>query len=235
MNRLGFQYDQLESLIKMIKSQPEVQIYSVYSHLANSDDLTSNFIHEQVEQFEKSIAFLKEHVNYNFECHILNSEGILNYPAYHFDMVRLGIGMYGAISSEKHAGQLTQSLKWFSSVSQIKTVEAGNTIGYNRQGMALKDMKIAIIPVGYADGFRRTLGDGKGGVYIRGTFCPVIGNVCMDMIMVNIGDLSIAEGETVEIIGEHQSVADLADQMGTIAYEVLTGISKRVHRVYLDD
>lgn len=235
MNRLGFQISDLDSLIDMLNSQPEVQIQSVYSHLANADDLTSNFIHEQVEQFKQSIAFLKKHINYSFDCHILNSEGTLNYPKYHFDMVRLGIGMYGYVNSEDHSSQLTSAIKWFSSVSQIKNIEAGNTIGYNRQGKAISDMNIAVIPVGYADGFRRSLSNGIGGVYIQGNYCPVVGNVCMDMIMVDIQNLSISEGETVEIIGDHQSVIDLAEKMNTIAYEVLTGISKRVHRVYLDD
>lgn len=235
MNRLGFQYEELDSLIQMLNSQPEVRIKSVYSHLANSDDTSSNFIHEQVERFVKAIDFIKQNTNYSFDNHILNSEGVLNHPKYHFDMVRLGIGMYGISSSKIHSTQLKAAIKWFSSVSQIKKVEGGESIGYNRQGIAKTTMNIAIIPVGYADGFRRSLSNGVGGVYIQNQYCPVIGNVCMDMIMVEIGDLKISEGETVEIIGDNQSVDDLAGKMGTIAYEVLTGISKRVHRIYLED
>ncbi|NRA11239.1 MAG: alanine racemase [Crocinitomicaceae bacterium] len=235
MNRLGFQMDELDSLIEMINSQPEVQIETVYSHLANSDDPNSAFIHEQVEEFKNAISFLKSHINYSFECHILNSEGILNHPEYHFDMVRLGIGMYGYSSSGKHAAQLTPAVTWYSAISQIKKVNAGISIGYDRKGIADHDMNIAIIPVGYADGFKRSLSKGKGGVYIQNQFCPVVGNVCMDMIMVNLGSLSVTEGEPVQIIGSNQSVTDLADKMETIAYEVLTGISKRVHRVYLED
>jgi len=235
MNRLGFKLDELGSLIEMLNSQPEVKIQSVYSHLANSDDLSSDFIHQQVQLFRKAIDFISQRINYSFDCHILNSEGILNYPDYHFDMVRLGIGMYGYSSSENHSSQLNPAVKWFSSVSQIKRVEAGESIGYNRQGIANSAMNIAIIPVGYADGFRRSLSNGKGGVYIQNQFCPVIGNVCMDMIMVQVGDLKISEGESVEILGENQTVLDLANTMETIPYEVLTGISKRVHRVYLED
>ena len=136
----------------------------MYSHLANADDLTSGFIHEQIEQFERSTAFLDQHINYSFDRHILNSEGVLNYPEYHFDMVRLGIGMYGYCSSENHVSQLSAAIKWFSSVSQIKKVDAGKTVGYNRQGRTSASTNIAIIPVGYADGFRRSLSNGKGGV-----------------------------------------------------------------------
>jgi alanine racemase len=234
MNRLGFKIEELDALIEMINSQPEVRIETVYSHLANSDDLGSAFIHEQVAVFNTAIDFLNSKVNYAFECHILNSEGILNHPEFHYDMVRLGIGMYGYSSSEKHASQLTPAVKWYSAVSQIKNVKAGISIGYDRKGISNEDMNIAVIPVGYADGFKRSLSNGKGGVFIQNQFCPVVGNVCMDMIMVDIGNLSITEGEPVEIIGSNQSVLDLANKMETIPYEVLTGISKRVHRVYLE-
>jgi alanine racemase len=150
-------------------------------------------------------------------------------------MVRLGIGMYGYSSSEKYSSQLTPAVNWYSAVSQVKNVKAGTSIGYDRKGISDLDITIAIIPVGYADGFKRSLSNGKGGVFIQNQYCPVIGNVCMDMIMVNIGRLSVSEGESVEIIGSNQSVLDLANKMETIPYEVLTGISKRVHRVYLED
>lgn len=235
MNRLGFKTEELESLIEMINAQPEVRIETVYSHLANSHDPNSTFIHEQVEVFKTAIDFLTSRVNYAFECHILNSEGVLNHPEYHFDMVRLGIGMYGYSSSEKHASLLTPAVNWYSAVSQVKNVKAGTSIGYDRKGISDVDMNIAIVPVGYADGFKRSLSNGRGGVFIQNKYCPVVGNVCMDMIMVNIGHLSVPEGEPVEIIGINQSVLDLAKKMETIPYEVLTGISKRVHRVYLED
>ncbi len=235
MNRLGFKTVELESLIEMINSQPEVRIETVYSHLANSHDIDSTFIHEQVQVFKTAIEFLKSRINYSFECHILNSEGILNNPKYHFDMVRLGIGMYGYSASELYSSQLTPAVNWYSAVSQVKNVRAGTSIGYDRKGISNLDMNIAIIPVGYADGFKRSLSNGKGGVFIQNQYCPVVGNVCMDMIMVNIGRLSVSEGESVEIIGSNQSVLDLANKMETIPYEVLTGISKRVHRVYLED
>lgn len=232
MNRLGFQYHELPSLIDTLKSQPEVKIQSVYSHLANSDDAASNFVDEQVDRFKKAISYIEERITYTFDHHILNSEGVLNFSQYHFDMVRLGIGMYGYASN---SDKLQNAIKWFSAVSQVKSINSGETIGYGRVGKAAQDMKIAVIPVGYADGFRRSLSDGKGGVIIQEQFCPTIGNVCMDMIMVDIGDLTIGEGEPVEIIGPHQSLAQLAEVMNTIPYEVLTGISKRVHRIYLED
>ncbi|MBL4862488.1 MAG: alanine racemase [Crocinitomicaceae bacterium] len=235
MNRLGFEIDQLQKLVDVLKSQPEVRVQSVYTHLADADDPNSAFIHTQFSRFETAINRLKEHIPYSFDRHILNTEGILNYPEYHMDMVRLGIGMYGYSSSKPHADKLEEAIRWYSVVSQLRKVKPGATIGYGRIGRIEKETQIAVIPVGYADGFRRTLSDGQGGVYIHNHYCPIIGNVCMDMVMVDVGHIDVHEGDQVEIIGEHQGIADLAKKMGTIPYEVMTGISKRVHRVYLED
>jgi alanine racemase len=235
MNRLGFTYDELPSMIDLLTAQPEVRIKSVYSHLANSDEIDSAFVDEQVENFNRSIAFIEHSIPYNFDKHILNSEGILNHSSHHYDMVRMGIGMYGYTSSNHHKSQLQPAIKWTSEISQVKTVLPGETIGYGRVGKVNKPTRIGVIPVGYADGFRRSLSNGKGGVYIQGKYCPVIGNVCMDMIMVILDELDVTAGDPVEIVGEHQTIESLSEAMETIPYELLTGISKRVHRVYIED
>jgi alanine racemase len=130
--------------------------------------------------------------------------------------------------------ELQYVLSWYSAVSQVKTVKKGESAGYSRSFLADKDTTIAIVPVGYADGFRRELSNGKGHVFIHGKACPVVGKVCMDMILVDIGTLAVREGDQVEIIGPNQSLEQLAERMGTIPYEVMTGISRRVHRIYTE-
>ena len=207
----------------------------MYSHLANSDDPESDFVHEQVQRFSHLSEAIADALPYRFERHILNSEGALNFPQYHFDFVRIGIAMYGYSPSAEHRKNLRAAIRWNSRVSQVKRVQESQSIGYGRSSIANRDMTIAIIPVGYADGFRRSLSNGKAGVYINNEYCPVVGRVCMDMIMVDIGDFRIEAGAMVEIIGVHQSLEDLADKMETIPYEVMTGISPRVHRVYIED
>jgi alanine racemase len=174
-------------------------------------------------------------LNYPIFRHVLNSEGISNYQEVQYEMVRLGIGMYGISSNPQIKRKLKPVLSWVSAISQVKTIQKGDSVGYNRTFVAKEPGKIAVIPVGYADGFRRSLSNGKGGVFIKGQFCPTLGRVCMDMIMVDVTGLAVQEGDRVEIIGEHQPIEKLAQLMDTIPYEVMTGISKRVHRVYLED
>ena len=235
MNRLGFSANEIPSLVEKLKAQPEVIVSSIYSHLASADQLNSSFVEEQVATFEELSSLLMSQLSYEIDRHILNSEGSLNYSNHHYEMVRIGIGMYGSTSNEEMASYLKPVIKWHSSISQIKHVPSGHSVGYGRSEVVDTDTVIAIIPVGYADGFRRSLSKGKGGVYHNYHFLPVIGNVCMDMIMVDVTGLEINEHDPIEIIGDHQSLKDLAKAMDTIPYEVLTGISKRVHRIYLED
>lgn len=235
MNRLGFVEEELNELLQILQSQPEVKVMSVYSHLATSDDPASDFVRYQAEQFEYLSRKIMDRLPYEVDRHLLNSEGCINFPTHQFDMVRIGIGMYGYSANENILQRMEPAINWYSSVSQVKAVKKRDTIGYGRAGVAEKDMKIAIIPIGYADGFRRSLSNGKGGVYIQGKYCPIIGNVCMDMTMVDITDLEVSENDRVEIIGVNQPLSDLANNLQTIPYEVLTGISKRVHRIYLED
>lgn len=234
MNRLGFDQSDLNQLIQKIQSQPEIFVKSIYSHLAESDVSSSDFTHKQITRFRTFSDMIVSRLAHTPIRHILNSEGISNYPDAQFDMVRLGIGMYGHSSNEATLQGLTPAVQWFSSVSQIKELKEGDSVGYGRTFRAEKDMKIAVIPVGYADGFRRSLSQGKGGVFINGNFCPTVGNVCMDMIMVDVSNANAHEKDVVEIIGEHQSIQELANQMDTIPYEVMTHFSPRIHRLYLE-
>jgi alanine racemase len=235
MNRLGFTEDEIPRLAALINAQPEVTIRSVYSHLASSDELHSPFVHQQAKRFNQMSNELKERLTDPFIYHLLNSEGVVNFGEYHFDMVRIGIGMYGVTGNEKLAGKLQEAVRLYSTVSAVKSVKANEPIGYGCKGKLERDGTIAIIPIGYADGFRRSLSLGKGSVYINGKQCPVVGMVCMDMIMVDVTGLGINPGDSVEIIGPNQTLRKFAAAMETIPYEVLTGISQRVQRVYLED
>lgn len=235
MHRLGFEEGELKQLISYLKAQPEIYIKSVYSHLATADDPTNPFAQTQIDTFEKLSSLLEEELPYDFMKHILNSEGAASYPNAAYDMVRLGIGMYGISSNVQFQDKLTSCFKWKSSVSQVKNLDVGDSLGYGQAFTATKPMQSATIPVGYADGFRRSLGNSKGSVYINGTKCPVLGNVCMDMIMVDVTGLNVSPGDAVEIIGAHCSIQNYAQLLGTIPYEVLTSFSQRLPRVYIND
>lgn len=230
MNRLGFSDNDLRPLVTFLQGQPEIRVKSVYSHLANADDLDSDFTVRQVERFSLMSDQLENVLPYPFMRHILNSSGIRNFPFAQFDMVRLGIGMYGVDEDPL----LEQAIGWYSQISQVKTIPPGESVGYNRQFIADKPTRIAIVPVGYADGFRRSLSEGKGGVFIKGQWCPTVGRVCMDMIMVDVADMEVSSGERVEIIGQHQHISAFARAMGTIPYEVMTSFSARMHRIFIE-
>ena len=235
MKRLGFELGEIESLCAQLSAQPEVHVKSVYSHLADADNRRDKrFTEHQIKHFHQASQLLARHLNYHFDRHILNSEGAANFPNAQFEMVRLGIGMYGISGNSTFAKKLQPAIRWCSAISQVKQIHKGESVGYSRSFIATEPMSIAVIPVGYADGFRRSLGNGKGGVYIHETYCPTVGRVCMDMIMVDVSGLHVKEGDLVEIIGKKQNIVQFASAMETIPYEVMTSISKRVHRVYLD-
>ncbi len=235
MRRLGFEPEDWSELIAVIQSQPEIRVAGVYSHLADADNIRDKrFTHLQFKKFEEICSKLQNGLGNSFTRHLLNSEGVFNYPEFQLDMVRVGIVMYG-ISSNINIHKLLQPVvMWQSAISQIKTLKVGEFVGYSRTFKASKSTKIAIIPVGYADGFKRSLSNGRGGVFIHGKYCPTVGRVCMDMIMVDVTNLNVKEGDSVEILGQNQTLEKFADSLQTIPYEVLTGISKRVHRIYLD-
>ncbi len=237
MKRLGFGLHEMTRVCEIIKAQPEIRVQSVYSHLADSDNRRDKrFTEYQLQQFNQAIYILSQQLTHSFDKHILNSEGVANYPEAQYDMVRIGIGMYGISNNPLFKQKLRPVLRWNSSISQLKIVKKGESVGYNRAFIGEKETKIAIIPVGYADGFKRILGNGKGGVIIHGTFCQTVGRVCMDMIMVDVTKLNVKEGDPVSIIDESkQSIEKFAALSETIPYEIMTSISKRVHRIYFEE
>ena len=233
MNRLGFVEEEIDNIISIIMSQPEVRVKSIFSHLAASDKSKHNdFTNQQIELFNTWANKLEKGLGYSVQKHILNSAGIENFPEHQFDMVRLGIGVYGNSSSLKNLEPVGR-LKTI--ITQIKNTPKESSIGYSRSGFAEEDLTIAVIPIGYADGFSRSLSNGKGNVLVNGKLAPVIGNVCMDMTLINVTDIECTEGDEVIIFGPERPIADLAKEMSTISYEVMTSISERVVRVYLED
>ena len=235
MKRLGFYPDQVQQLIEVLAAQPEVLVKSVYSHLAEAEDQESTFTAKQIAQFEEICKQFESYLSYPFLRHILNSEGIAHYPNAQFDMVRIGIGLFGLSSNHLMEQRLKPVIDWTSSISQVKMIHPGESVGYGRTFIAQKEMRIAIIPIGYADGFKRSLSNGVGAVFIDNQRCPVVGRVCMDMIMVDLGELKIHSYTKVEIIGSNQSLTQFAKDCHTIPYEILTSISPRVHRSYSEE
>lgn len=235
MHRLGFETDDLDKVLEIIQSQPEVKIQSVYSHLADADNRRDKrFTEFQIQKFGTVVKKLQDEIAYKIDAHILNSAGISNHSNGSFSMARIGIGMYGVSSNPELKRKLLPVLSWYSSVSQIKTVAAGQSIGYGRTFVSKGLTVIATIPVGYADGFRRSLSNAKGYVVIHGKKCFTIGRVCMDMIMVDVSHLKVKVGDKVEIIGPTITIEMMADLVETIPYEIMTSISSRVHRSYIE-
>ena len=234
MHRLGMQQNEIDILVETLLAQPEVQVKSIYSHMACADQPAHPMNAQQIALFEQLSQQIMSALPYPVLRHLLNSEGAAHFPAAQYDMVRLGIGLFGVNHDPQFASQLRPVISWRSSISQIKTLEAGACVGYGCTEVLQKKQNIAIIPVGYADGFFRSLSGGKGGVFINGQFCPTIGRVCMDMIMVKVAD-GVTMNDEVEIIGSYQTLTDFANAANTIPYEILTSISPRVQRTYTND
>jgi len=233
MHRLGFEEEQLPELITILKGNETVQIKSILSHLATSDDLKHDaFAQSQIALFEELSTQLTAVLKIKPIRHILNTSGISNYPDAQYDMVRLGIGLYGISNDEEEQKFLENVGTLKSVISQIRTIEAGESVGYGRRFMADKTTKIATIPIGYADGIRRSWGNEVGYVVINGKEAKIVGSVCMDMLMVDVTNLDCKEGQSVVIFGENPTVTLMAKALNTIPYEILTGISQRVKRVF---
>lgn len=233
MHRLGFEEEHLEELITILKSTKTVKVKSILSHMATSDDLQHNkFGLLQIERFNKLSSRLIEELGYKPICHLLNTSGITNFPQAQMDMVRLGIGLYGISNdtSEQKYLETVGTLK--SIISQIRTIQKGESVGYGRRFMATHETKIATIPIGYADGIRRSWGNGIGYVTINNQKATIVGSVCMDMLMVDVTSIPCVEGNQVIILGENPSVNFMAEKLNTIPYEILTGISQRVKRIF---
>jgi alanine racemase len=236
MKRLGFDFKELPRLMEVIQAQPEISIKGVYSHLADSDNRRDKrFTDLQIRRFVEACNYISSNYAGKFITHLLNSEGIANFPEAQFNMIRIGIGMYGVSSNPTNAKKLRPVVSWKSTVSQVKQIHKGESVGYSRSFVADKNMEIAIVPVGYADGYRRSLSNGVGSVFINGQMCNVVGRVCMDMIMVDVTKKFVKTGDRVELIGDKITLSQFAEKMQTISYEVLTSISKRVHRTYIEE
>ncbi len=234
MNRLGLLYNELPDLCSQLNAQPEVSVQSVFSHLAVSENPgEDDFTKIQLNRFQMGTERIEEKLGYGFDRHICNSAGILRFPEGHLDMVRLGIGVYGIDPTESDKYGLESVGRLRTTITQIRKFVDTETIGYGRAGAANRGERIGIIPIGYADGLKRSLSNGVGHVWVKGKFAPIVGKVCMDMTMVNLSGIACEEGDEVEIFGEHISVEDLANKMGTIPYEVLTSVSARVKRMYI--
>ena len=234
MNRLGFVKNEIPKLIDELKESENLKVSSIFSHLAASEENAHDkFTRKQITLFDELSNEIIKNFKYNIIRHIANSAGIERFPEAQFDMVRLGIGLYGISVTNQDQLATVSTLK--STVIQIKQVPKDETIGYSRKGKAEKDITIAVVPVGYADGLNRKLSNGKGKLYINGFFVPIVGNVCMDMCMVDITNCNIHEGDEVIVFGKEQSVINLANVLETIPYEIFTSVSSRVKRVYYQE
>lgn len=236
MHRLGFEASDMGKLVDEILAMPGIRVATVFSHLAASDEPSEEkFTRTQISTLEKAADELIDGLGYPVLKHILNSSGIHNYIDAQMDMVRLGIGLYGVtfVSWERHHLQRVSRL--ITKISQIHSLSPGDTVGYGRSFKAERAMKTATLPIGYADGVDRRLGNGRGEVWLNGQRAPIVGRVCMDMIMVDVTTIDCREGDDVEIFGEHISIYEFSERTGTIPYEILTSISSRVKRVYYQE
>ena len=235
MHRLGFKEDEIDDLIKNLKKY-NVKIASIFSHLSCADvPEEKEYTLHQLETFERVSNKIIQNIDYKPIRHILNTAGIINFTDYQYDMVRIGIGMIGISCVPQIEKQLQNVATFKTVISQISKVEKGDSIGYSRKYIAEKDTRIATIPIGYADGIPRLIGNKKGFVIIKGQKVPIVGNVCMDMLMADLGEIPTKEGDEVIIFNSCKTLEEFAEYCQTIPYEVLTSISRRVKRIYVKD
>jgi len=234
MRRLGFEDFEVETLCDLLEVTNYVKVCSVFSHLAASEaSQHDGFTLTQIQKFEKAYKQIEEALGYKVIKHLSNTAGITRWPNAQYDMVRLGIGLYGvdaAIAEDENGLQPIASLK--TSVSQVKKVLAGETVGYSRNGSLLKDGKIATVRIGYADGYLRAFGNGVGKMLVKGALAPTVGSVSMDTCMIDVSGIDVSEGDEVIVFNNELKIQELATEIGTIPYEILTNISQRVKRVY---
>lgn len=238
MHRLGFYQEDIPALIERLQQQKAVRVASVFSHLAGSDEAQfDNFTHEQARYFQACATQLQSALNYPIIKHLCNTAGIERFPEYHYDMCRLGIGLYGmsflqTTDSRHTTSSLRNVCTLKTTILSIKTVPANATIGYGRHTTLSEPRQIAVIPIGYADGFDRRFSNYAGEVLVRGKRCPVVGNVCMDQAMIDVTGTDAQPGDYAIIFGDQLPMQELAHKLNTIPYEVLTSISRRVQRSY---
>ena len=231
LNRLGFDQPEIEKVFETIKDTGSIKVASVFSHLAASEDWKEReFTLAQIDLFRKMSWQLIENLGYEPLLHICNTSGLINYPKAQFSMVRTGIGLYGYGNDKNVDPELKPVSKLKTILSQIRSLDKGDTVGYNRAFKVEKPSRIATIPVGHADGINRIYGKQKTGVFVNGKFSPIVGNVCMDIIMIDVTGIDCEEGDEVIIFGGPQHPVAFAEAGGTISYELITGIQRRVTR-----
>lgn len=233
LNRLGFSENNIDNILTHFKNTNTIKVESIFSHIAASEDLNEkDFTLQQITTFNTISESFIQKLEYSPIKHMLNTSGIINYSnEAQFDMVRLGIGLYGFANQQDITSTLKNVLQLKSIISQIHTIKKGETVGYNRAFKAEKIIKTATIPIGHADGISRQLSNGKGYVYINNQKAAIVGNVCMDMIMVDVTNIKCEEGDEVLIFKNQEHINQLAKNSNTISYELLTAISQRVKRV----
>lgn len=234
LNRLGFSPEDAHKAAAAINENDALSLRSAFTHLAASEDLAEkDFTLSQLDKFNEILPQIRVNGDSNFFVHATNTSGVLNYPEAHYDLVRCGIGLYGYGNHPEIDHQLQPVVRLKSVISQIHKLKSGESVGYNRGHVAANAMTIATIPIGHADGIPRAMGQGVGWVLVGDQKAPIVGNVCMDMIMVNVTHLNCLEGDSVEIYGAAQSAEELANSVGTISYELLTAVGDRIKRVVL--
>ncbi|HEY9000562.1 MAG TPA: bifunctional UDP-N-acetylmuramoyl-tripeptide:D-alanyl-D-alanine ligase/alanine racemase [Mucilaginibacter sp.] len=234
MHRLGFEDHDIDTLCDLIEENRFIKVKSVFSHFVASDAPEhDDFTKKQIKRFEKAFTKIEKALGYSVIKHISNTGGIIRWPSAHFDMVRLGIGLYGIdVSVPSDSGVLQPIATLKTSVSQVRKVAANDTIGYNRKGKLNSNGKVATVRIGYADGYLRAFGNGVGKMLIKGKLVPTVGNISMDMTMLNVSNVDVREGDDVIVFNDQLTIEELAREIHTIPYEILTNISQRVKRVY---
>ena len=233
MHRLGFEEENIEALIAILKDTKSIKVKSILSHMATSDSIDNhNFALYQIQLFEKLAAKITSELGINPIRHLLNTSGISNFPEAQLDMVRLGIGLYGVSNNPQEQRFLENVGTLKSIISQLRVIKERESVGYGRRFIAQKKSIIATIPIGYADGISRHWGNGVGFVTIKGQKATIIGSICMDMLMADVSEIDCHEGDEVVLFGENPTVSFIAEKLGTISYEILTSISQRVKRVF---
>jgi len=236
MHRLGFCTKQISELLVRIQQNRMLRVQSVFSHLAASDKAEhDDFTRQQIAEFDKLSSQITSRFSYPVMRHILNTGGVMRFPQSQFDLVRLGIGLYGVPQTSEESDKLQTVLSLKSIISQIKMINPSESVGYNRSALVSEPTTIGIVPVGYADGLPRILGNGKGKLWVGGHEVPIIGDVCMDMCMVNLNGIQVSEGDAVIVFDDASKLNKLANLAQTIPYEILTRISRRVKRVYFQE
>lgn len=234
MHRLGFGYDDLAGVVERLKNTGSVKVASVFSHLATADCLDmDDYTRSQLDLFDRCVDFLKDNIGEGFKAHILNTAGILRFVDRQHEMVRLGIGLYGLpVLNDGSEHGLKPVAALYTTVIALAPRHKGDTIGYSRRGCVEGERIIATLPVGYADGIDRRLGNGNASFRVNGVDCPTVGNICMDLCMIDVTGANVRVGDRVEIFGPEADICRLAHCLGTIPYEILTSISERVKRIY---